>query len=376
MSRLRTQMRAARILGLLCVVLGLMGIAAPGAAASGPIRGGGPRPAGVDPGLTGYPNAMAATGDSITRAFNTGTVPFTDAPANSWSTGTSTTVNSQYLRILAAHSAISGHNNNDAVTGAVMADLTGQAQNAVAQGVDYVTILLGANDACTPTEAQMTPVSTFAAQFQAALDTLAAGLPSARIYVLSIPDVYNLWAILHTDSTAVTVWNTFGICQSMLQNPTSLAQPDVDRRTRVRQRVIDYNTALATICATSIHCRFDNNAVFNTQFVPSEVSTRDYFHPSIAGQTRLALVTYAATFNFADATPPVSTAVMAVVTRSTLVALTATDNIAVAGIEYRIGSGAYTRYTTLVDAPSGSTLIYRAVDVNGNVEAAHSLIVP
>ena len=47
----------------------------------------------VSPAVVGYPNALAATGDSITRAFNTGTIPFTDAPANSWSTGTSTTVN-------------------------------------------------------------------------------------------------------------------------------------------------------------------------------------------------------------------------------------------------------------------------------------------
>jgi len=40
------------------------------------------------PNLSGYPNSLAALGDSITRAFNTGTLPFTDAPANSWSTGT------------------------------------------------------------------------------------------------------------------------------------------------------------------------------------------------------------------------------------------------------------------------------------------------
>ena len=30
------------------------------------------------PNLTGYPNSMAATGDSITRAYNTGTLPFSD----------------------------------------------------------------------------------------------------------------------------------------------------------------------------------------------------------------------------------------------------------------------------------------------------------
>ena len=52
-----------------------------------------------------YPNSMASTGDSITRAYNTGGF-FVDAPQNSWSTGTSSTVNSMYLRILARNASI------------------------------------------------------------------------------------------------------------------------------------------------------------------------------------------------------------------------------------------------------------------------------
>jgi hypothetical protein len=99
----------------LCLAVALAGALPAGAAGVAP-----PFPAA--PGLAGYPNAMASTGDSITRAFNTGTIPFTDAPANSWSTGTNSGVNSQYLRILAANPAISGHNYNDAVSGAKMVD--------------------------------------------------------------------------------------------------------------------------------------------------------------------------------------------------------------------------------------------------------------
>src|SRR4029450_466259 len=62
------------------------------------------------PNLTGYPNSMAATGDSITRAYNTGTLPFSDAPGNSWSTGTRAFVGSHYSRILAAQPTIFGRN--------------------------------------------------------------------------------------------------------------------------------------------------------------------------------------------------------------------------------------------------------------------------
>jgi len=340
------------------------------AAKSVPYTGSGDVPSIVD-----FPNSMASTGDSITRAFNTGSVPFTDAPANSWSTGTNATVNSHYSRILHDNPLISGHSNNDAVTGAIMADLNGQAGNAVSQGVQYVTILLGANDACADTEAEMTPVATYRAQFQAAMTTLSAGLPDARIYVLSVPNIYNLWFILKDNASARNTWSLLSICQSMLANPLSKDPADIARRERVRQRVVDYNTQLTEVCSAYIHCHFDNNAVFNTLFVPSDVSTRDYFHPSIAGQTKLADGTYAAGFDFRDGVPPVSAATVTKVGKGSghLVTIVAHDNIGLAGIEYKINSGPYTRYSGPVTVPAGSSLTYRAVDVNGTTEAAHTM---
>ena len=72
-----------------------------------------------------YPNSMASTGDSITRAFNTGFFPFIDAPSNSWSTGTNSTVNSIYNRIRTVNSSITGKNYNDARTNAPMSELSG-----------------------------------------------------------------------------------------------------------------------------------------------------------------------------------------------------------------------------------------------------------
>lgn len=238
-----------------------------------------------------YPNSMAALGDSITRAYNTGSA-FADAPANSWSTGTNASVNSLFLRFRAGNPNIVAY--NDGKSGAKMADLLGQAATANGQRVEYVTILMGANDACTSSESTMTAVATFRSQFQSALNSLVASSPNVRIYVLSIPDVYNLWAVLKNNSSARFTWTLFRICQSMLKNPSSTAQADVDRRARVRQRVIDFNTQLAQVCALYIQCRFDNNAVYSTQFVASDVSTRDYFHPSLAGQAKLAGVAWAA----------------------------------------------------------------------------------
>jgi hypothetical protein len=326
--------------------------------------------AAADVAHVGYPNSMASTGDSITRAFNTCSFPFIDCPQNSWSTGTSGTVNSHYRRILAANAAISGRNFNDAKTGARMNALNGQMTTAVSQGSEYVTILMGANDVCTSSVSTMTPTATLEAQLQTALQTLSAGLPNARVYVVSIPNVYHLWEILHTNFGAVLTWTLGGICQSLLANPTSTAPADVARRHQVYQRTVDDNAALARACARYIHCRFAGNAEYNLQFVPSDESTRDYFQPPVSWQARAAAVTWTATFDFGDRVPPVSTATVT----AGAVTLSATDNVAVSGIEYSLNGGPYQRYTGTFAVPAGTAVTYRAVDVNGNIEATKVVV--
>ena len=328
----------------------------------------------AEPAFTGYPSSIASTGDSITRAYNTCSFPFTDCPANSWATGTSSTVNSHYRRILAANPAISGRSFNDAVTGARMSGLQGQAQNAVAQGAQYVTILMGANDVCTSSESTMTPVATLRAQLDAGLATLSAGLPNSRIYVVGIPDGYHRWELLHTNFGAVFTWGVAGICQSLLARPTSTSSTDQARRLRVRQRTIDDNAAIASACAAYVHCRFDGGAAFALQFATSDVSTRDYFHPSVSGQAKAASVTWAAGYDFADAVAPTTTPSTAPVAGGTAVSLSAADNAGVSGIEYRLGAAtAWTRYTAAVTVPAGGSITFRAVDVNGNSEATQTL---
>jgi lysophospholipase L1-like esterase len=245
-----------------------------------------------------YPSSMDALGDSITRAFNTCSFPAIDCPANSWATGTSTTVNSHYLRIRSANPAIEGRNYNDAVSGAQADDLLAQANSAVSRGVEYVTVAIGANDACTSSESTMTPVETFRTEIAAGLSRLASGLPNARVFVGSVPDVYHLWYLFHTDRTAVRTWNSLGICQSMLANATSTAQTDEDRRQRVRQRVIDFNNVLQAECAKYANCKFDGFTAFDYKFAKTDVSTRDYFHPSVAGQATIARISWGVTWQF------------------------------------------------------------------------------
>lgn len=325
--------------------------------------------------IVGYPNSMDALGDSITRAFDSDTSQIlTDVPANSWSTGTNPSVNSIYSRILSASSVISGNNSNDAMTGAHISDLDGQVQKAVSKNAVFITILMGANDACTSSEATMTSVDTFQSEFSQAMQDLSLGLPDARIYVASVPNVYHLWELFNSNPSADAIWTNYHICQSMLANPTSTAAADVQRRQDVLQRIKDFNSVLQSVCAQYIHCRFDNGVTFNTAFTADQVSTIDYFHPSVAGQAALAAGNYAVTFDFTDNIAPVSTINVNRGNAGFVVSLSATDNVAVSGIEYKLGSAStWTRYTSQFSIPLTSTTItYRAVDVNGNVEAAHT----
>ena len=238
------------------------------------------------------PSAMASTGDSLTRAAGTGFLPWTDNPAGSWSTGTDSRVNSHYLRLLALNPKIRGKNYNDARSGAKMGELAGQMAKAVTQKADYVTVEMGGNDVCADSEDLMTPVATYRSQFRAGLETMTNGRPNVRIFVASVPDIHHLWWLYRNEVAAHAAWWTLGVCQTMLANPTSTAQSDVDRRARVLQRIVDYNAALAQVCEAFRQCRFDGNAVFDEKVTQADVIHLDYFHPSLSGQARFAAGTW------------------------------------------------------------------------------------
>ena len=240
------------------------------------------------------PSSMAATGDSITRAFDvTLGCLLRDCPRYSWSTGSDTTVFSQYQRIAAHNPAITGHVFNDAKSGAQMSDLDRQLTAAAGQHVQYVTVLLGANDLCTSSAASMTPTATFQAQLDQALKDFYRADPAAHLYLSSLPNLYQLWSLLHNNPAAVSTWTAFNICQSML----SVNNTEADRQLVVAQEQA-YDQVLASECAKAVSfgrdCLWDNLAGYGYQFTADQISTIDYFHPNIAGQNAVAQVTWSA----------------------------------------------------------------------------------
>ena len=176
------------------------------------------------------------------------------------------------------------------MAGAKVGDIGTQVQRAVAQQAQYVTILIGANDVCTSSSAAMTTTATFQSEFQRAMNALQAGLPpGAHIFVSSIPNIYRLWSVLHSNPIAELVWYGAGICQSML----SPFNTPADRQQVLAQVVAD-NGALAQVCDHTPGCKWDGDATFNYSFQASQISHLDYFHPNLSGQAVLAAETWAA----------------------------------------------------------------------------------
>jgi lysophospholipase L1-like esterase len=247
---------------------------------------------------TALPTSIAALGDSITRGFNACGF-YADCTRRSWSTGGSG-VKSHLARFEGLGAQIQAEHNL-AVDGARADSLAAQAAAAVAAKADYVTIEIGANDACRATEAAMTPVADYRDQIVAALGVLRTG-PAAHVFIASVPDVKRLWTAGHGRAVARWTWGKLHVCQALLANPNSDAAADKARRDRVRGRVKEYNQVLEQACADyGAACHYDGGAVFREPFTLSQISKWDYFHPNASGQTRLADVTWTAGFPWSAA---------------------------------------------------------------------------
>ena len=229
------------------------------------------------------PTSMAALGDSITRGVNACTAIGECVEAN-WATGTSPAVASHAERLRAAHPGQEVAVANYADAGARIAALPGQASQAAGKA-GYVTVLIGANDACSAS-----PVSAaeFGAYAEAALSTLVAADEDVKILVASVPNLYRLWETGRGSERARWVWG-LDVCAPMLGNTDSDAVADEQRRQHVLSIVQGYNQALSQACAVFPgNCRWDKGAVYESDMVLSDLSGIDFFHPSLAGQRRLA----------------------------------------------------------------------------------------
>ena len=241
---------------------------------------------------------VVGAGDSISRGFDVNvTCALKDCPQYSWSTGvggTSGNVNSMFNRIKILNGANTTTALNVAKTGSKVSDLDRQLKLVPTGAKTNVNIMVGANDLCTSTTASMTTTAAFTTSFDTALSNYIARNPDAKIFVSSIPNINGLYNTFKTSSLAQLIWKQAGIC------PTVLSSTAANSATRaaVASREAEFNNVLKTLCTEKFvsNCRWDNLTMYNYTYMSTDVSTVDYFHPSVLGQTNISNIAWKSGF--------------------------------------------------------------------------------
>ena len=223
-------------------------------------------------------------GDSITAGFNTRWPGDFNNVRYNWSTGISNRVKSHLHRLKKIISqdvkAI-----NVAKSRATSYGLVEQLQGIKAPTIDYLTLLIGANDVCAWTEEFAEDLRKFRDNVKHIIDEVIATNGEVRIVLPAIPNMYRIYD--QGKDTCGWRWNYFKACPSLL----SSARSDWERL-EFRDRLIAANETL-----TKLADKYEKNVkfvreVFDFEFSREHVSRLDCFHPSIAGQNELARITW------------------------------------------------------------------------------------
>ena len=248
------------------------------------------------------PALLAAIGDSYSQAWSVSPKYLYDHPQFSWVVGTNSNdgVSSilERLKVLGASptvvdAATSGRKMSDA---ARQAGLVAAAAEILPAGkTAYVTFELGTNDLCA-SPAFMTDPAVFRDHLQAAMTILKTGLPTgSRILMLSIPDFPHFREITQADAAAKALLserNNLNRCAPYLGTFSESAL------TRSNAYLGEYDAALKAACADidthpgkagRLHCTYNVGLLAETDFTIKDLSTADYFHPSLSGQARMAV---------------------------------------------------------------------------------------
>ncbi len=257
----------------------------------------------LEPGQS-TPKRLYSVGDSITRGFDADF--FGDQFHLSWVNGYRgfwewlfglPNVKSHHQRISANFGRRGRRNWIAAQNGARVDDMASQAAGSAGRNVTYATVLLGGNDVCRDSIADLPTDAEFEANVRAGLDTLLGHLPNgATVQVVAIPDVKRLYDI-GQDKTVLGIvdcevlWalTVLGFpCGSMLSPFNSEAD-----RLYVQSRNIGYNAILADVTAekAGLHPgKFISftGVSFSEPFVERDISDIDCFHPSWRGQKKIS----------------------------------------------------------------------------------------
>ena len=227
---------------------------------------------------------MAAVGDSITAGFNAYR-PLINRDY-SWATGwrANGLVDSIYLKLVRSVGNVSA--TNVAISGSKAEDIGKQIGKLSNLNLDYVSVVIGANDVCQWPADYRESLRTYKANVTRGLAQLTSDHKNIHIDLGTIPNIMHLYSIGKSSNACQRKWNTTKFC-SLLRSDTTPA--DVDAFAASWR---DANAALAEIAQS-----FPNNVRLITKlsapiFTPNEISPYDCFHPNTVGQSMLANVVW------------------------------------------------------------------------------------
>ncbi len=284
------------------------------------------------------PGSMAAMGDSITAGalagftrtdghnpaiigkffYYLGKIGYKGSlnaiavPERSWSTGMGNRVRS-HARRLNEMANLEGYNlgiYNAAVSGTNSNNLMEQTNAVInwsskymsTKGPDYVTIAMGANDACTQKNEWMTPASTYGNNLRNAVFKILDTNRNSKVMISGIPNLLHLKAVAK-DSLLMGVppltrcqqmWETVQFCNNVLveKDPAKVAEVGV--------RLKEYLEEIKDVTAEANE-RFGADRVRNAlnvydyKFTDGDISV-DCFHPNWKGQNILSNETWKRTW--------------------------------------------------------------------------------
>ena len=230
------------------------------------------------------PYVMVSLGDSITSAFNTRLPGNFGNRRYSWSTGKSSGVFSHYQRVrMTTHREVKTLNH--AKPGAESPELLEQYERIANTRVDYMTLLIGANDLCAWSDDHTKEIKAFNDTISSVVERSIKNNPNIKIVIPAVPDMPHLYRLGR--NRCQFKWDLFSACPRLLGSASNKK-----RRERFAEQLIDLNATL-----NSFEHKHPRNVkfikeVYRTKFSKELISVIDCFHPSIKGQAALAKITW------------------------------------------------------------------------------------
>jgi lysophospholipase L1-like esterase len=253
------------------------------------------------------PSLLAAIGDSYSQGYSVSPSYLRDHIGFSWVIGSAR--NDGVFSLYERFKAIGGSPVvvDAATSGRQMKDAPRQATLVVAAAkklkpgqTAYVTFELGTNDLCADPVPKTDPVS-LARDLATAIATLRSGLPAgSRILMLPVPDFPHFRDITQANPAARA---ELALPENINRCPPYLGGNGSFSMAQSNDYLSRYDAALEGACrdisaadspSGKLYCTYNAALLADTDFRIADLSTVDYFHPSLSGQARMAADAWAA----------------------------------------------------------------------------------